>query len=110
MTPFDQIRSLVPKLSASDRKKVALLVNQFKGGKEVTSDYKVNKDWLLQGILQELKRRGHPSFGSVENVRKVAPNYELVSQEVRLYFEEKLRHGRRPATPTELAAFGAIVG
>jgi hypothetical protein len=113
-SPLDQIRSLLPKLNGVERKKIAMLVAKYPGGAtngSVRSD-NPELDWLLQGFISELKRRGHPvHLGSMTAVRQLAPNYEVASHEIRGYLERQLdRSDGRPASRTELVVLGGILG
>lgn len=91
-----------------------LLATKFPGtGKASprTGANNLESDWLFQGVVRELKRRGLPAFvGSPAMLRSIAPNFELSSQEVRTYFEQKLSGDPKPPTRTELLALGAILG
>lgn len=110
LTAFDQVRSLIPSLSKIDRKKALMLLERFGGSDKGASSSRsesLQADWLLQGILKELGRRGQPSFnGGVVKLRGIAPNYELASQDIRAYYEGAIL---RP-TPTELNALGVVLG
>jgi hypothetical protein len=109
MAAFDDVRSLIPKLDTIDRRKLVMLLEKFQGSstKSVSRSESLDADWLLQGICEELKRRGLPSsVPSRVVLRKTAPSYELASQEVRAYFEQKLGQ----ASPTELLKLGTNLG
>lgn len=110
MATFDQVRAMVPSLNPADRRKLAMLLDRFQGStsiKSVSRHESLDADWLFQGLLKELKRRGAPDFTmrKISFLRSIAPNYELASQEVRVYFEKKITN----PSPTELSALGVIL-
>jgi hypothetical protein len=116
---FEQICALVPKLDPEERRKLKMLVTKHPGGAEAKrtalSVNGLQADWLLQGILTELARRGHKHHvTSMAQVRGLAPDYELSSQEVREHLEGLVK--RRIANPTRaelmtlgVAAAGALI-
>ncbi len=112
MTAFDEVRLQVSKLSTTDRRKLAMLLDRFPGSniKSASRSESLDADWLFQGYLKELKRRGAPDFTirKMSVLRGIAPNYELASQEIRSYFESKIT--RPAASPTELLALGRVIG
>jgi hypothetical protein len=88
-----------------------MLLERFPGATKSTSNRvqsdRPEADWLLQGFLQELKRRNQPAVAvDWRMIRSIAPNYEVRAQEVRDYFEDNLPGTSR----TELQALGAVLG
>lgn len=110
---FEQAHALVPRLSADERNKLRLLLIKH-SGERVKASKAVNEldaDWLLRGICRELERRGLPHHvGSMIEVRRMAPDYELSSQEVRQHLEAQIEASWRTPTRTELFTLGNVAG
>lgn len=91
---FEQVRALIPRLDPGERQKLKMLITRHPGSVAKTTAISVNPmttDWLLQGILSELARRGHKHrIKSMEELRRIAPDYELSAGEVREALEEML--------------------
>jgi uracil-DNA glycosylase len=110
---FEQIRAMIPKLDPDERHKLRMLVTKHPGAKVKSLAPSVNglqADWLLQGILAELGRRGHKHHvASLAQVRGLAPDYELSSQEVRAHLESLVKKHIENPTRAELMTLGVAV-
>lgn len=93
-TTFAQVQALLPRLTPDERTKVRLLITKHPGTaakRSAASLNEVEADWLLQGILNELKRRGQkPYVKSMAQVRDACANYEMSSKDVREHLEGML--------------------
>jgi uracil-DNA glycosylase len=107
---FEQIRAMIPRLNPEERRKLKMLITKHPGAevkRTATSVNALQSDWLLQGILAELTRRGHKHHvTSLAQIRSLAPDYELSSQEVRAHLERVLRRHIENPTRAELATLG----
>jgi uracil-DNA glycosylase len=109
---FEQIRAMLPKLDPEERRKLKMLITKHPGAEVKRTAPSLNglqADWLLQGILVELGRRGHKHHvASLAQVRGLAPDYELTSQEVREHLERLVKKHIENPTRAELMALGVV--
>jgi hypothetical protein len=101
---------MIPRLSPDERSKLKMLVTKHPGAEAKKTALSVNvlqSDWLLQGILAELARRGHKHHvASLAQIRSLAPDYELSSQEIRGHLESLVKKHIESPTRAELATLG----
>lgn len=106
---FAQVQALLTRLTPDERNKIKLLIAKHPGTaakRSVASFNEVEADWLLQGILAELRRRGHkPHIKDMSQIRGLCVDYEMTSQEVREHLEAMLPS---EVTAAELRTLGTI--
>ena len=91
---FELVKSNLTRCTPEERQKLKMLIAKHPGTAATKAAVSVNEaqaDWLLQGILSELKRRGHRHH--VQNyaeVRSICSNFEMSSFEVRRELEHQL--------------------
>lgn len=108
-TPLQQIQVLLPKLDAGDRKKLSLLLNKFSGGVSPRASMNLEADWLFCGIRSELARRGLVyRVREISELRKIAPNYELDAEVVRVQLEKLLRVKLPQPKRAQLMTLGGV--
>lgn len=114
-SPLEQALSRVRALSGGDRQKLLLWLKNGAGNKpgasggERSAKANIASDWLLWGVLAELKRRGlsYREQGPAD-IRRLAPNYEAASEPVRAQLERCLRQGVPTPGKVELYALGSL--
>lgn len=110
MTILDEVEELLPRLSDDEAR---LVVNKLRarlslGGTKMEPAPQFRDDWLMAGIVGELRKRGlvsgkfsmPPVF-----VKKIAPNYERDAGEVMAAFNESVAD----MNPAEQMMLGKIV-
>ena len=108
-TAFSQVQALIPKLAPEERTKIRMLLTKHAGVKESRAAISVNTaraDWLLQGYLDELERRGQKyHVGGMAQIRVLCADYEMNAQAVRANLEEMLDEPSR----AELLTLGTLI-
>lgn len=101
---FNQIIRWLPKLTVSEKR---MLLKEL-GGTSTMPESSVS-DWLLPGIEAELRRRGL-SFRPLtqQTIMRLAPNYFLESQRVRMDFEARLKRQGVTLNRSGLIALGHV--
>jgi hypothetical protein len=96
---YQQILRLLPAVTPEERKKLKVLVGAFKGGKSVQNssqerypngNVNANGDWLFEGIIAELGRRGL-NYRAPQVTQSRSENYEQDSVFVRTRLEQNLK-------------------
>lgn len=91
---FELVRANLLNCTPEERQKLKLLITRHPGTaakRAAVSVNEVQSDWLLQGILAELKRRGHRHhIESYAQVRSLCNDFEMNSIDVRRELEHQL--------------------
>lgn len=103
---LDEVLKRLPKLAAADLDKVALRITFLRGGtpaKNSASEY----DWLMEGFLVELRKRGLWTGNSAPK-KLISYQYLEKAAEVRAFLLQGLGRGKLSA-PEQLLV-GALAG
>jgi hypothetical protein len=110
-TPIQEAISSYQRLSSADRKKFRMFVNGAPGGKDElrSAANTESSDWLLTGILSELKKRGlgytHRTIKTWEHSRTYAEESALVRKELLRILKLSISQPKYQ----ELLALGSVV-
>jgi hypothetical protein len=104
---YQQALHLLPSLTADERKNLRVALGQFNGSaKSVVATSSVD-DWLFEGVLKELSRRGLVyRVKDAADVQRIAPNYEDDAAFVRSTLEKSLKQGMPDFRRIHLSALG----
>jgi hypothetical protein len=109
---FELVRANLLRCTPEERTKLKMLITRHPGTaakKAAVSVNEVQSDWLLQGTLAELKRRGHKHYvESYAQIRSLCTNYELTSQEIREQLEQQVRKRIEAPTRSQLLTLGTV--
>jgi hypothetical protein len=103
-----EILRRLPRLAPSELEKVAGRLTALRGTASVKADNA--PDWLLDGIIIELRRRGvigPTARPGLAQMRAFAPDYVNQSEEVRAGLLQGIRYKPRPPELSQLGAFAA---
>lgn len=106
---YQQALGLLPKMTQEERKNLRVALGQLRGTvvSPSASDKISADDWLFDGIVKELARRGLVyRLRDAAGIRRMAPNYEEDSMLVRGALEKSLKHGMPDFRPAHLTALG----
>jgi hypothetical protein len=106
---YQQALGLLPKMTQDERKNLRVALGQLRGtvASSGASEKISNDDWLFDGVIKELARRGLVyRLRDAAGIRRMAPNYEEESMLVREALEKSLRHGMPDFRPAHLTALG----
>jgi hypothetical protein len=89
-----------------------MFMKQFKGksGASPKASDAQSRDWLLTGILSELKRRGLIADSRAVDPARISASYGEASALIRAHLEKRLREDYPQVKYVELLALGQIVG
>lgn len=98
---FELVKANLMRCTPEERNKLKMLIARHPGTAVQKTAVSVNEfrnDWLLQGILDELRRRGHRhKIQNYAEVRKLCDTFEMDSTAVRRELEHQLaRHVSDP--------------
>lgn len=110
-TPLQEAISSYQRLSSADRKKFRMFVNGAPGGKDSSSGAaeSSSNDWLLTGILSELKKRGLGYTARSVNIWEHSRTYAEESAMVRKELLRILKLSVPQPKYQELLALGSVV-
>ena len=112
-TAFEQVVASLPKLTPTERLKLKMLLTKHPGGAKAdgraNSVNRVQDDWLLQGMLAELKRRGQVFYvPTTAHVQQLCAAYALESQAVREELERQICLQIERPTGDQLKGLGVV--
>lgn len=109
-----QINSALGKLTKEERRTVRAALDFLEGRKSTgTTTQADTEDWLLPGIVAELRRRGLSYALPQKQLNKIAPDYATDSIAVRNDLRERLKRDKAQVSDdridhAELIAFGRV--
>lgn len=103
--------SLYPRLNSADRKKLRMFVNGAPGSKSepISAATSESSDWLLTGILAELKKRGLGYTARSIRTWEHSKTYEEEGQAVRAELLRVIKLSIPQPKYQELLALGRVV-
>jgi hypothetical protein len=109
---FELVKSNLMRCTPEERTKLKMLITKHPGTKAKTTAVSVNEvqaDWLLQGMLTELSRRGHRHhIQDYAQVRSLCSNYEMSSQDIREQLEGQVKKHIAEPSRAELLTLGTV--
>ena len=118
MSELKQIIGKLPKLTKAERQTLRQALDFFDGGKTKAAvsgkEKVVVHDWLIPGIIAELRRRGLEYSGlSDRRIASMAPDYEEESKALMVSLRQKLIKAKaltskERLTHAELEGFGRV--